>query len=106
MSIEFNCKKNTIKINECVKTINNVLHLFYKNGMTSHEFDKFKMKVITDYMYNEDKTDIEIERYIRKYYLDLPNINYIKNYKNITKAFLKKTVSKNLRKSKKLMIIL
>jgi hypothetical protein len=64
------------------------------------------MKVITDYMYNEDKTDIEIERYIRKYYLDLPNINYIKNYKNITKAFLKKTVSKNLRKSKKLMIIL
>ena len=106
MSIEFNCKKNTIKINECVKIINNVLHLFYKNGMTSHEFDKFKMKVITDYMYNEDKTDIEIERYIRKYYLDLPNINYIKNYKNITKAFLKKTVSKNLKKSKNSIIIL
>ena len=105
-TIAFNCKKNTNKINECVKTINNVLHLFYKNGMTAHEFDKFKMKIITDYMYNEDKTEIEIEKYIRKYYMDLPDINYLKNYKNITNAFLKKTVSKNLKKSKNSMIIL
>jgi len=64
------------------------------------------MKVITDYMYNEDKTDIEIEKYIRKYYMSLPDINYIKNYKLITNAFLKKAVSKNMKKSKKYMIVL
>jgi hypothetical protein len=106
MSIDFNCKKNLKKVNECVKTINNVLHLFYKNGMTSHEFDKFKMKVITDYMYNEDKTDIEIQKYIRKYYMNLPDINYMKNYKKMTNSFLKKTVSEKMKKSKKYMIIL
>jgi hypothetical protein len=74
--------------------------------MTSHEFDKFKMKVITDYMYNEDKTEIEIDKYIRKYYMNLPDINYMKNYKNITNSFLKKAVSKNMKKSKKYMIVL
>ena len=106
MSIEFNCKKNTKKINDCVKTINNVISLFYKNGMTSHVFEKFKMKIITDYMYNEDKIDIEIEKYIRKYYMDLPDINYLKNYKNITNSFLKKTICKNMKKSKNFMIVL
>ena len=106
LSIDFNCKKDTKKINDCFKTINKVIRLFYKNGMTAHEFDKFKMKLITDYMYNEDKTDIEIERYIRKYYMNLPDINYLKNYKNITNAFLKKTVSEKLMKSKISMIIL
>ena len=106
MSIDFNCKKNENNVNNCIKKINNVLRLFYKNGITAHEFDKFKMKVITDYMYNEDKTNIEIEKYIRKYYMNLPDINYLKNYKNITNAFLKKTVLKNLKKSKNYMIIL
>jgi len=106
LRISFNCKKNTKKINDCVNTINNVIRLFYKNGMTKHEFDKFKMKVITDYMYNEDKTEIEIEKYIRRYYMDLPDINYLKDYKNITNTFLKKTISKNLKKSKFSMIIL
>jgi hypothetical protein len=74
--------------------------------MTAHEFDKFKTKVITDYMYNEDKTEIEIEKYIRKYYMDLPDINYLKNYKNITNTFLKKAVSENLKKSKNYILIL
>jgi hypothetical protein len=106
MSIDFNCKKNENNVNNCIKKINNVLRLFYKNGITTHEFDKFKMKVITDHMYNEDKTKIEIEKYIRKYYMNLPDINYLKNYKNITNAFLKKTVLKNLKKSKNYMIIL
>jgi len=106
LSIDFNCKKDTNKINKCVKKINKVLRIFYKNGMTAHEFDKFKTKVITDYMYNEDKTEIEIEKYIRKYYMDLPDINYLKNYKNITNIFLKKAVSKNLKKSKKYILIL
>jgi predicted Zn-dependent peptidase len=106
MSIDFNCKKNTKNVNECIKKIMNVLRKFYKNGMTRHEFDKFKMKIITDYIYNEDKTDIEIEKYIRKYYMNLPDINYMKNYKNITNTFLKKTVLKNLKKSKNYMIVL
>jgi hypothetical protein len=64
------------------------------------------MKVMTDYMYSEDKTEIEIDKYIRKYYMNLPDINYMKNYKNITNAFLKKAVSKNMNKSKKYMIVL
>ena len=106
MTIDFNCKKATPTVNLCVKKIMKVIHKFYKSGMTSHEFDKFKMKVITDYMYNEDKTDIEIEKYIRKYYMNLPDINYMKNYKNITNAFLKKAVSNKLKKSKKYMIVL
>jgi len=106
LSIDFNCKKTTLTINTCVKKIMNVLRHFYKSGLTSHEFDKFKMKVITDYMYSEDKTEIEIEKYIRKYYMNLPDINYMKNYKNITNAFLKKAVSKNMKKSKKYMIVL
>jgi hypothetical protein len=106
MTIDFNCKKATPTVNLCVKKIMNVIHKFYKSGMTSHEFDKFKMKVITDYMYNEDKTDIEIEKYIRKYYMNLPDINYMKNYKIITNAFLKKAVSNKLKKSKKYMIVL
>jgi zinc protease len=106
LSIDFNCKKATPTINLCVKKIMNVLRLFYKNGITSHEFDKFKTKVITDYMYNEDKTEIEIDKYIRKYYMNLPDINYMKNYKNITNSFLKNAVSKNMKKSKKYMIVL
>ena len=106
MTIDFNCKKETPTVNLCVKKIMNVIHKYYKSGMTSHEFDKFKMKVITDYMYNENKTDIEIEKYIRKYYMNLPDINYMKNYKNITNAFLKKAVSNKLKKSKKYMIVL
>jgi len=106
LSIDFNCKKTTLTVNKCLKKIMNVLRLFYKNGMTSHEFDKFKMKVITDYMYNEDKTDIEIEKYIRKYYMNLPDINYMKNYKNMTNSFLKKAVSEKMKKSKNYLIIL
>lgn len=106
LSINFNCKKATKTVNICVKKIMNILSKFYKSGMTSHEFNKFKTKVITDYMYNEDKTDIEIEKYIRKYYMNLPDINYMKNYKNITNTFLKKAVSKNMKKSKKYMIVL
>ena len=106
LTIDFNCKKSTPIVNKCLNKIMNVLRQFYKNGMTSHEFDKFKMKVITDYMYNEDKTEIEIDKYIRKYYMNLPDINYMKNYKNITNSFLKKAVSKNMKNSKKYMIVL
>lgn len=106
LTIDFNCKKASSTVNTCVKKIMNVIRHFYKSGLTSHEFDKFKMKVITDYMYSEDKTEIEIEKYIRKYYMNLPDINYMKNYKIITNAFLKKAVSKNMKKSKKYMIVL
>ena len=106
LTIDFNCKKSTPIVNKCLNKIMNVLRQFYKSGITSHEFDKFKMKVITDYMYNEDKTEIEIDKYIRKYYMNLPDINYMKNYKNITNSFLKKAVSKNMKNSKKYMIVL
>ncbi len=104
--IDFNCKKATQTVNLCVKKIMNVLRQFSKNGMTLYEFNKFKMKIITDYMYIDDKTQTEIEKYIRKYYMNLPDINYMKNYKNITNAFLKNTVCKNMKKSKKYMIVL
>jgi hypothetical protein len=92
----------------------------WHNDKKGLQLKKYTIDVVTKYMinimdiyrsrlidmYNENKTDIEIEKYIRKYYMNLPDINYMKNYKIITNAFLKKAVSNKLKKSKKYMIVL
>ena len=41
-NINFNCKKSHKVLYECIKTIDNVLRDFYKNGLPIKEFKKFK----------------------------------------------------------------
>jgi predicted Zn-dependent peptidase len=104
-SIVFNCKKDTARINKCISIITKILKSFYKNGITSKEFNKFKIKSISDYEYHRDRTQDEILNYIRMYYMNLPKINYIKYYSSIINSFLKKTVCNKLKGSKKFIFI-
>lgn len=104
-SFVFNCKKDTARINKCIFIITKILKSFYKNGITSKEFNKFKIKSISDYEYHHDRTQDEINNYIRMYYMDLPKINYMKCYTSITNSFLKKTVCNKLKGSKKFIFI-
>jgi len=105
--IEFNCKKNKKTLNDCLKSIDKELKKFFKNGIPTKEYQKFKNKTIFNYERSESSGDKKMHEIIDKYYYFIPKYNFHREIKSITNAFIHKTVTQKLRDktAKKYIII-
>jgi predicted Zn-dependent peptidase len=105
--IYFNCKKNRKTLNDCLKSIEKELKKFFKNGMPTKEYQKFKNKTIFNYERSESSGDKKMHEIIDKYYYFIPKYNFHREIKSITNAFIHKTVTQKLKDktAKKYIII-
>jgi zinc protease len=95
--IVFNCKKNKKILDSCLDNIDKELKNFFKNGMPTKEYQKFKNKTIFNFERSESSGTKKMYEIIRKYYELEPKYNFKKIIKTITNDFIHKTVTKKLR---------
>ena len=104
--IQFNCKKNKKILDSCLDNIDKELKNFFKNGMPTKEYKKFKNKTIFNFERSESSGTKKMYEIISNYYKLEPKYNFHKEIKKITNDFIHKTVTKKLRdKSTKKYII-
>ena len=104
--IQFNCKKNKRILDTCLENINKELKKFFKNGMPTKEYEKFKNKTIFNFARSESSGSKKMYEIINNYYNLSPKYNFHKEIKSITNAFIHKTVTNKLKdKSTKKYII-
>jgi zinc protease len=104
--INFNCKKNKKILDSCLENIDKELKNFFKNGMSTKEYQKFKNKTIFNYERSESSGTKRMYEIICNYYGLEPKYNFKKIIKTITNVFIHKTVTNKLRdKSTKKYII-
>lgn len=95
--INFNCKKNKKILNSCLDNIDKELKNFFKNGMPTKEYQKFKNKTIFNFERSESSGTKKMYEIIGKYYSLQPKYNFRKEIKSMTNAFIHKTVTNKLR---------
>jgi predicted Zn-dependent peptidase len=95
--IEFNCKKNNKILENCLENIDKELKNFFKNGMPTNEYQKFKNKTIFNFERSESSGTKKMYEIINKYYDLVPKYNFHKEIKSITNAFIHKTVTQKLK---------
>lgn len=105
--INFNCKKNINILKNCLKNIDKELKKFFKNGMPTKEYQKFKNKTIFNFARSETSGTKRMYEIISNYYGLEPKYNFKKIIKTITNAFIHKTVTNKLKDkfTKKYIII-
>lgn len=105
--INFNCKKNKKILDSCLENIDKELKNFFKNGIPTKEYQKFKNKTIFNFERTEESGTKKMYEIINKYYSLQPKYNFKKIIKTITNAFIHKTVTKKLKdkNTKKYIII-
>jgi len=105
--IQFNCKKNKKILEDCLENIDKEFKNFFKNGMPTKEYKKFKNKTIFNYIRSESSGSIKMYEIIEKYYNILQKYNYQKEINSITNSFIHKTVTKKLKdkNTKKYIIV-
>ena len=105
--IEFNCKKNKKILDSCLENIDKELKNFFKNGMPTKEYQKFKNKTIFNFERSESSGTKKMYEIIGNYYGLEPKYNFKKIIKTITNDFIHKTVSNKLREktTKKYIIV-
>jgi len=92
--IEFNCKKNSKILRECIETIDKTLRDFYKNGINSKEFNKFKNKTLINYERVKEMGKYKINRFVSKIFYGISENNYESILKSISINYFNKTVKK------------
>ena len=95
--IEFNCKKNNKILDSCLDNIDKELKNFFKNGMPTKEYQKFKNKTIFNFARSESSGTKKMYEIINKYYDISTKYNFHKEIKSITNAFIHKTVTNKLK---------
>jgi zinc protease len=95
--IQFNCKKNKKILDECIKNIDKEIKNFFKNGMPTKEYQKFKNKTIFNFARSESSGTKKMFEIISNYYQLQPKYNFHKEIKLITNNFIHKTVTKKIR---------
>jgi len=95
--INFNCKKNKKILDSCLENIDKELKIFFKNGMPTKEYQKFKNKTIFNFERSESSGNKKMYEIIGKYYGLEPKYNFKKIIKTITNSFIHKTVTKKLK---------
>jgi len=95
--IQFNCKKNKKILDNCLENIDKELKKFFKNGMPTKEYQKFKNKTIFNFERSESSGTKKMYEIIGKYYGLEPKYNFKKIIKTITNSFIHKTVTKKLK---------
>jgi predicted Zn-dependent peptidase len=95
--IQFNCKKNNKILDSCLDNIDKELKNFFKNGMPTKEYQKFKNKTIFNFERSESTGTKKMYEIISNYYELEPKYNFRKEIKSITNAFIHKTVTKKLK---------
>ena len=104
-NIDFVCKKSHKVLLECIKTIDKVLKDFYKNGISLHEFKKFKNKTLINYDKIKSSGVFKIDRFINKYYFGISEYNYEEIIKGITNYYLHQSVKEILKSKKEFVFI-
>ena len=94
--IEFNCKKNKKILDSCLDNIDKELKNFFKNGMPTKEYKKFKNKTIFNFERSESSGTKKMYEIISNYYELEPKYNFKKIIKTITNDFIHKTVTKKI----------
>jgi len=95
--IQFNCKKNKKILDNCLENIDKELKKFFKNGMPTKEYQKFKNKTIFNFERSESSGNKKMYEIIGNYYGLEPKYNFKKIIKTITNSFIHKTVTKKLK---------
>jgi predicted Zn-dependent peptidase len=95
--IQFNCKKNKKILDSCLDNINKELKNFFKNGIPTKEYQKFKNKTIFNFERSESSGTKKMYEIISNYYELEPKYNFRKEIKSITNTFIHKTVTNKLR---------
>ena len=105
--IQFNCKKNKKILDSCLENIDKELKNFFKNGMPTKEYQKFKNKTVFNFERSESSGTKKMYEIIGKYYELETKYNFKKIIKTITNAFIHKTVTQKLKDktAKKYIII-
>lgn len=105
--IQFNCKKNKKILDNCLENIDKELKNFFKNGMPTKEYQKFKNKTKFNFERSESSGIKRMYEIISKYYGLEPKYNFRKEIKSITNAFIHKTVTNKLKDkfTKKFIIV-
>jgi len=95
--IQFNCKKNKKILDNCLENIDKELKKFFKNGMPTKEYQKFKNKTIFNFERSESSGTKKMYEIIDNYYGLEPKYNFKKIIKTITNYFIHKTVTQKLK---------
>jgi len=95
--INFNCKKNKKILDSCLENIDKELKKFFKNGMPTKEYQKFKNKTIFNFERSESSGTKKMYEIIDNYYGLEPKYNFKKIIKTITNYFIHKTVTQKLK---------
>jgi zinc protease len=95
--IQFNCKKNKKILELCLENIDKELKNFFKNGIPTKEYQKFKNKTVFNFERSESSGTKKMYEIINKYYSLQPKYNFKKIIKTITNSFIHKTVTNKLR---------
>ena len=105
--IQFNCKKNIKILESCIENIDKEFKNFFKNGMPTKEYQKFKNKTIFNYIRSESSGTKKMYEIIGKYYDLFVKYNFHREIKKITNAFIHKTVTNKLKdkNTKKYIIV-
>jgi predicted Zn-dependent peptidase len=105
--INFNCKKNKKILDSCLENIDKELKNFFKDGMPTKEYQKFKNKTVFNYERSESSGTKRMYEIISNYYGLEPKYNFKKIIKTITNSFIHKTVTQKLRDktTKKFIIV-
>ena len=95
--IQFNCKKNKKILDSCIDNINKEIKNFFKNGIPTKEYQKFKNKTIFNYERSESSGTKKMYEIIGNYYKIEPKYNFRKEIKSITNSFIHKTLTNKLK---------
>jgi predicted Zn-dependent peptidase len=95
--LNFNCKKNKKILDCCLENIDKELKNFFKNGMPTKEYQKFKNKTIFNFERSESSGTKKMYEIISNYYGLEPKYNFKKIIKTITNDFIHKTITNKLR---------